>query len=130
MNQELILVSDLNCSMRLQNVLNWLEIKNISELREYYIGIRNKQIPTPRNLSMKSISEIEDILKECENIDGVEVKECRETLRERDMRVKMENKMNGIKTLIKQLHKEAFYGSEVDVLKISELGNKLNKMLN
>ena len=39
-------------------------------------------------------------------------------------------KIKKIKTLIKQLHKEAFYGSEVDVLKISELGNKLNKMLN
>jgi hypothetical protein len=91
-------------------------ITTIDELKQWY----NTYTELPENMGKRTITEIEELLASDEN--GMYRYELLNKLKE-------ERKLNQMKTLIKNLHKEAFYMGELNIEKLYKLNLELNNNL-
>jgi hypothetical protein len=107
---------DLECSIRLLNITKRMGITTIDELKEWY----NTHTELPPNMGKKSLMEVEELISVGEN--GMTRYQHLDKLKE-------EKKINRMKDLVKNLHKEVFYMEGLNLDKLYKLNLELNKTL-
>jgi DNA-directed RNA polymerase alpha subunit len=107
---------DLECSIRLLNITKRMGITTIDELKEWY----NTHTELPPNMGKKSLMEVEELISAGEN--GMTRYQHLDKLKE-------EKKINRMKDLVKNLHKEVFYMEGLNLDKLYKLNLELNKTL-
>lgn len=111
-------LKDLDVSVRLFHVTKAMGIETITELKEWYKTLSLDNLP--KNMGRKSLTEVEELISANEN--GLGLYEQLELLKE-------ERKVNKLKTLIKQLHKEMFYKDDYDIDKLLNINSQLTRHL-
>lgn len=107
---------DLECSIRLLNITKRMGITTIDELKQWY----ETHTELPPNMGKKSLTEVEELISAGEN--GMTRYEHLDKLKE-------ERKINRMKNLVKNLHKELFYMERLNIDKLYKLNLELNKTL-
>ena len=111
-------LKDLDVSVRLLHVTNNMGIETITELKEWYKTCSIDNLP--KNMGRKSLTEVEELISANQN--GLGLYEQLELLKE-------ERKVNKLKNLVKQLHKEMFYKDDYDVTKMLNISSSLTHHL-
>ena len=111
-------LKDLDVSVRLLGVTRAMGIETITELKEWYKTLSLDNLPN--NMGRKSLTEVEELISANEN--GLGLYEQLELLKE-------ERKVNKLKNLVKQLHKEMFYKDDYDVTKMLNISSSLTQHL-
>jgi hypothetical protein len=91
-------------------------ITTVDELKEWY----NTHTELPPNMGKKSLMEVEELISAGEK--GMTRYELLDKLKE-------ERKINRMKDLVKNLHKEVFYTGGLNIDKLNKLNLELNKTL-